>query len=184
MIMKTLCVTGHRPEGLPWEKDNKSPKCKQFLETLKSYLIYAIEQGFTHFIAGGALGVDTFFALTVIELKDDYKDATLEIAVPCATQSKGWSNANKNVYDYILAKADKVTVLSQNYHVLCMQNRNEYMVTNSDCVLCCFNGNKKGGTYNTIKLAQKLNKKLLHIDLSETAENGGNQMILFKEKVV
>jgi hypothetical protein len=58
------------------------------------------------------------------------------------------------------------------------------MVEKSDCVLCCFNGIKKGGTYSTIKLAQSKNKQLLHIDLSENAPNGGNQLILFKDKIV
>ncbi len=183
--MKTLCVTGHRPDGLPWKKDCDSNQYLCFLETLKEYLIFAISNGYSHFIAGGALGIDTIFALTVLQLKEQSNpQITLEIAVPCATQSKGFNSADKLVYNYILSKADKITCLSDKYYVLCMQKRNEYMVDNSDCVLCCFNGVKKGGTYNTIKFAQKQNKKLLHIDLSEKAKNGGNQLILFKEKIV
>lgn len=182
--MKTLCVTGHRPEGLPWKTNVEDIKCTQFISTLKDYLSFAINNEYTHFIAGGALGIDTLFALTVIDLKQTYPFITLEIAIPCATQSKSWNSTDKSVYDYILSKADKVTVLAPKYYVLCMQKRNEYMVDNSECVLCCFNGTKKGGTYNTIKLAQRKGKKLLHVDLSENAQNGGNQMIYFKDKVV
>lgn len=182
--MKTLCVTGHRPEGLPWKKNDSLIECKNFLVSLKEYLRFAIKEGYTHFIAGGALGVDTYFALTVIELKEAGENITLEIAVPCKTQSNSWSEANKQIYNYILNKADTVNYLAEKYYVFCMQRRNDYMVENSDCVLCCFNGIKKGGTYNTIKLAQSKGKKLLHIDLSPSAKNGGNEMIMFKDKII
>ena len=182
--MKTLCVTGHRPDGLPWKKNVKSEQCKEFLLTLKEYVIFAISNGYTHFIAGGALGIDTLFALTIIELKASYPQITLEIAVPCKGQEKSWSEENKQIYNYCLNNADKVTILADHYYVFCMQKRNEYMVQSSDCVLCCFNGEKKGGTYHTIKRAQALNKNLLHIDLSPKVKNGGNEMILFKNKIV
>ncbi len=182
--MKTLCVTGHRPDGLPWKKNTEDILCLQFLCTLKEYLRLAISEGYTHFISGGALGVDTLFALTVIELKEQFSNITLEIAIPCKDQEKSWSETNKKIYRYIIAKADQVTCLSEKYFTFCMQKRNEYMVEKSDCVLCCFNGVKKGGTYSTIKLAQSKNKQLLHIDLSENAPNGGNQLIFFKDKIV
>lgn len=182
--MKTLCVTGHRPDSLPWKKNTESSLCKDFLLTLKGNIKFAISNGYTHFIAGGALGVDTLFALTVIELKAEGENITLEIAVPCKTQSKSWSEANRNLYDYILSKADEVTYLAENYYVFCMQKRNEYMVNKSDCVLCCYNGKKSGGTYNTIKLAQRMNKKLLHVQICEEPKNGGNQIIMFLDKIV
>lgn len=182
--MKTLCVTGHRPDGLPWKNDLKDIRCSNFIKQLEEYLIFAILNGYTHFIAGGALGIDTLFALSVIKLKEEYPNITLEIAVPCETQSKGWNSHDKSVYNYILKNADKVTCLSQKYYVLCMQKRNEYMVNGSDCVLCCYNGVRKGGTYNTIKFAQKNNKKLLFINLSENAKNGGNELILFTDKII
>ena len=182
--MKTLCVTGHRPDSLPWKKDTQSPLCKDFILSLKQNIKFAIANGCRHFIAGGALGVDTLFALTVIELKDEGEDITLEIAVPCKTQAQSWSEANKSIYSYILSRADEVTYLAENYYVFCMQKRNEYMVNKSDCVLCCYNGKKSGGTYNTIKLAQKMNKKLLYVEISETPKNGGNQIIMFIDNLV
>ena len=35
--MKTLCVTGHRPDGLPWKKDTLSEEYQQFKSRLKEY---------------------------------------------------------------------------------------------------------------------------------------------------
>ena len=182
--MKTLCVTGHRPEGLPWKKDKDCLAYKQFITQLKTNVEYAISKGYTHFISGGALGIDSDFASLILLLKKEHSSITLEIAVPCKTQSSGWSEEEKAEYDYILSHADKVTILSEKYYPLCMLRRNEYMVDKSDAVLCCFNGVKKGGTYSTIKYAQKQGKNFLLIDLNEQAPNGGNQMLFFKDKII
>ena len=182
--MKTLCVTGHRPEGLPWKRNSESLLYKQFIEQLNLNVEYAITNGYTNFISGGALGIDSDFAMLILSLKNKYPTITLEIAVPCKTQSISWAEEEKAIYNYILQNADKVTVLSEKYYPLCMLRRNEYMVDKSDCVLCCFNGVKKGGTYSTIKYAQKQNKNFLLIDLSSEAPNGGNQMLFFRNKVI
>lgn len=178
--METLCVTGHRPDGLPWknQRDNVGRR-GDYLCELKSIIIYCIEHGFRYFIAGGALGVDTDFAKTVLELKKKYPFITLEIAVPCPDQSRYWSDEEKSEYEEIAEKADKVTVLSPNYSQYCMHKRNKYMVDNSDCVLCCYNGANEGGTFGTIKYAERENKKLIFVDLSEDGHNGERKTVDF-----
>lgn len=164
--MKTLCATGHRPKDLPWAKyDTDNPKRTDYLEKMRNILVECIEDGFTHFISGAALGADTDFALTVLDLKERYPFITLELAVPCADQDKFWTESDRKVYKKIISAADKVTVLSPYYTPYCMQRRNEYMVDGSDLVLCCYNGASSGGTFNTIKYAKKQNKKLIFIDL-------------------
>lgn len=183
--MKTLCVSGHRPEGLLWFKDGYNKNLHdQFTLILQEYIKYAIQNGYTNFIAGGALGIDTDFALLVLALKQKGEKITLEIAVPCKGQEKYWNAEDKAIYYYILDNADKVTYLSDKYYPFCMQQRNEYMVNHSDALLVCWNGIKKGGTYTTAKLAIKQDKPLLHINVSENAPNGANCMIYFKNKLV
>ena len=48
-----------------------------------------------------------------------------------------------------------------------MQKRNRYMVDKSDIILAIWNGEKSGGTWNTIEYAQKKGKKIIYIMLSE-----------------
>ena len=57
------------------------------------------------------------------------------------------------------------------------------MVDNSDCVLCCYSGTKDGGTYNTIKYAEREGKKMILIDLSENGENKEKKDVQFIYKV-
>ncbi len=182
--MKTACVTGHRPNKLPWQRDLTSPLRKEFLEQLKEYIIFCYGEGYRAFISGAALGVDLDFAETIISLKKDGLDLTLEMAVPCCGQEKYWSEQDKKRYADILNEADTVTVLSSHYTPFCMQYRNRYMVDKSEAVICCWNGDKKGGTFSTIKYAQSKHKKLLHLNLGKDAENGGNSMIIFLDNVI
>ena len=104
--METLCVTGHRPDGLPWKKQRDNVGRRgDYLCELKSIIIYCIEHGFRYFIAGGALGVDTDFAKTVLELKKKYPFINLEIAVSCPDQSRYWSDEERAEYEEIAEKA-------------------------------------------------------------------------------
>ena len=57
MIIKTCCITGHRPERLPWATLEDSADClrlKELLKTLMEHLITS--QGITHFINGMSRG--------------------------------------------------------------------------------------------------------------------------------
>lgn len=158
------CVTGHRPKGFPWDYHNTD--CDQHLEYLESMVgfvdLLIRKEGVKSFIAGGALGADTDFAETVLDLRDNlYDDVTLEIAVPCKGQDARWSDEDKARYKRILDRADKVTILSDHYTNFCMQKRNEYMVDNSDIVFAfvCRNADH-GGTVNCIKYAKRKNKRV------------------------
>lgn len=91
----------------------------------------------------------------------------LEIAVPCPNQDLKWRKKDKLRYKAILNAASLVNVVSEKYSDFCMQKRNEYMVDKSDLVLVVRNGERQGGTYNTLRYAQRKDKKLTVINLTE-----------------
>ena len=117
--------------------------------------------GYLHFISGGALGVDQDFAEAVLQAKKIYAPITLEIAVPCRAQAKRWTVPEQLRYCSILDRADKVTILSEQYSSTCMLKRNEYMVDKSDLVLAYWNGEESGGTWYTVNYAKQKHKDLI-----------------------
>jgi len=182
--METLCVTGHRPDGLPWKKQrDNTGRRGDYLAELESVLRLCARNGYRHFISGGAIGVDTDFAFAVLKLKKEFPSITLEVAIPCPEQNRFWTEEERLDYEEILARADKTTVLSAYYTAYCMQKRNKYMVDNSDCLLCCYNGATEGGTYNTIRYAEKTGKKLLFIDLGNNKENGKKETLNYYSRL-
>ncbi len=56
MSNNICCFTGHRPQSLPWGFDEKDERCLKMKTQLRSEIIKAIENDYTTFISGMALG--------------------------------------------------------------------------------------------------------------------------------
>lgn len=152
---KTVCFSGHRILYDPKEEVEKN---------LEAAVRQCIADGSKGFITGGALGVDTLAALTVIRLRKEYPEIRLMLALPCpvADQTLKWSNSQKEVYRNILDLADEVKVLSDKYTDKCMLDRNRFMVDNSG-TLIYYLRTERGGTGYTVRYAKKQTIKLIAI---------------------
>jgi uncharacterized phage-like protein YoqJ len=152
-----IAATGHRPDKL-WGYDLKNPNYKilhdKIVATLK-------EHDVTHCISGMALGVDTVFAIAVINLKKEIPNIILECAIPCLNHDSQWQAESRKMYANILNKAEIVTQVSnEKYNPWLMQKRNEYMVDKCDKLLAVWNGTT-GGTHNCIKYAKSKGKEII-----------------------
>ena len=167
---KICCVTGHRPQSFPWEYTGDPAEMYDFHfeSVIERTVEKLINDGYNHFICGGAIGVDTVFALAVLHLRDlKYPHITLEVAVPCPAQDKKWNASDKHVYKEIITLADEVNLISEHYTKFCFHKRNEYMVDKSDLVFAVWNGEKKGGTYYTYQYALRRNKNTMVLRLQD-----------------
>ena len=66
---RVCCFTGHRPDKLPWGRDEADPRCLLLKEDLEAALDRAYQAGFRHFISGMAQGADLYFAEAVLALR-------------------------------------------------------------------------------------------------------------------
>ena len=162
------CVTGHRHSGFTFERNPENIRFSRYNLMLYSEIKCLISFGYNHFISGMAEGADLDFAKAVIHLRDTEKlPIILECALPYPVNpSKRLIEYNKE-RDFILSKCDRLSIVSPYYHGGCMQKRNCYMVDKSDTVLAVWNGKESGGTWNTIKYAQKNQKPIVYIMLNE-----------------
>lgn len=151
----TVCFSGHRIL-----KDPKS----EIEAKLEIAIRECIDSGSEVFMTGGALGVDTLAAWTVIRLKTEYPHIQLVLALPCPTeeQSIKWTAKQKNEYQQIIEQADEVRILSDVYTKDCMLERNDYMVDNSSKMVYYLRYNR-GGTKHTVKYAQSKGIELIGI---------------------
>lgn len=81
--------------------------------------------------------------------------SALIAVVPFRGQNSRWNLAEQQRYDHILAKADKVIVLSDTYYKGCLLRRNDFMLQHSNFVIAYYDGKQKGGTYYTCREARK-----------------------------
>ena len=114
------------------------------------------------FGAGGARGVDTVAAQTVIELKQQYPQIRLILVLPCTDQTRGWNTDDIKEYQNTKEKADKIKVLSANYVSGCMHVRNRHLV---DCpsVCVCYKRKEIGGTAYTVNYARSKGLEIIEL---------------------
>lgn len=54
---KRCAFTGYRPQKMPWGENENCPECVEYKALLAEKIEQLIEQGYGHFISGGAMGM-------------------------------------------------------------------------------------------------------------------------------
>ena len=160
----SCCFTGHRPQSLPWGTREQDPRCLELKLELAARLEGIYETGYRRFLCGMALGCDMYFAEAVLALRDSHPDVRLEAVIPCGSQPDRWNLAQRQRYNSLLDRCDKVTVLQIHYTPDCMLRRNRYMVEHSSLLLACYNG-YPGGTQSTLLYAQRQGLQTIVIEI-------------------
>ena len=160
---KTCCVTGHRPEKLPWGFDEEDPRCVELKGRLRAATEQAYADGFRHFITGMARGTDQYFAQIVLDLRAERPGVTLEAAIPCEEQASRWRESERERYFDLVRQCDLETMVQRRYDRGCMQRRNRYMVDRSARLIAVYDG-MLGGTMYTIQYAMKRDLEVVLLD--------------------
>lgn len=152
---QTVCFTGHR--------DLSDCDTDSLCELVRKTILIYIRREYKNFICGGALGFDSIAAECVAELKKEYSDIKLVLALPCRDQTAKWSSVEElSFYKKMLGQADEVVYTSAMYSKGCMHLRNRYMVDNSS-VCIAYKTSEKGGTAYTYKYAEKAGIEVVNL---------------------
>lgn len=152
---KSITFTGHRI--IPFIRQ------EEVRTQLTTVVALAYKSGITCFYCGMALGFDLMAAEVVLSLKDKFPDIRLIAVVPFSGQSDRWAFSEQERYHRILAKTDKVVVLSGNYFRGCLLRRNDYMLSHSCDVIAYYDGKPQGGTFYTVKKAGRMKMDVVNI---------------------
>ena len=150
----TCCFTGHRK--LPQDKIEK------IVLNLNREIENLIAQGVTDFISGGALGFDQSADSLIIAKKEMGCEIRLIFALPCKNQDEFWMDKQKHLYHNILAEADEVIYVSEEYDNGCMKKRNRYMVDRSAYCICALL-HPMSGTDQTVRYARQQGLKVINV---------------------
>lgn len=155
--MKKCCFTGHRTL-LNYDE----LKIKVY-----NTLVKLVDDGYTDFYAGGAIGWDTLCAQAVIALRDkEHKPIALHLVLPCPkeAQTSKWTTEQIQLYDMILSKADSVEIMSRSYSRECMKVRNQRLIDDTDLCLCYYNDTRYAtGTGQTVRMAERKGMDIINL---------------------
>lgn len=161
------CVTGHRPKGFPFPYDTDNAYYNTYFDVLGDTVEDLMYEGYTHFISGMADGVDLDFATIVVNISNSFDGIVLESALPYPLRMPIKATEIDEARHALINASQKITFVSSHYFRGCMQKRNRYMVDKSDLVLAVWNGEERGGTWDTISYARKKGKPIRYIMLKE-----------------
>ena len=147
--------TGHRPQKLPFGFDEGDARCAAFKRRLREAVLALAGEGYTHFLSGGALGMDIWAAEAVLELRETRPGLVLEMVSPFDAQAARWSAAYRARHDRLFDEADIVTATGHRFSPTCLERRNRYRVDNADLLLAAYDG-LPGGTRQTVEYARSL----------------------------
>lgn len=157
------CFTGHRPEHLPWGREETGQLCSAYYKKLWRAIEEQVDAGCRIFYCGMAQGVDTMAAQIVLGLREDRPELALKLIAVCPhrDQATRWSAKDKSRHAVLLGLADEVVILSETYIPSCYHQRNRYMVDRSDVVIAGFDGITRGGTASTVAYARKKGRRIV-----------------------
>ena len=144
---KIVCFAGHRHDFRNIGIENK----------LEETIISLIEKGYTIFYDGGKGAFDNISAHIVIKLKAKYPHIKIyRILTYYHHEKEKWELSS--CYDGSLYPD------IEEYHPkLRITKRNEWIVDNSNLLVCHITETYKSGAYNTLKYAKKINKPIIYI---------------------
>lgn len=148
-----VAFTGHRPGRL---QSDAPTKMLNFMTGMKEF-----HPDF-RVISGMAQGWDTLAAKTAV-----YLSVPFIAAVPWFGHSSNWPQDHREQYLRLLDEAEAVEVICdvQQFKPWVYQKRDEWMVDNSDLLCSAWDGQREGGTWNTIKYAIKQGRqhRMVHV---------------------
>lgn len=154
MREQTCCFTGHRKLPLG--------KIESIVIRLNHEIDTLISQGVTDFISGGAIGFDQIAASLIIAKKEMGRDIRLIFALPCSNQDERWSKEQKKLYRGLLAEADEIVYISEEYTDDCMKKRNKHMVDRSAYCICALSY-PRSGTGQTVRYARQKGIRVINV---------------------
>lgn len=161
--MKACAFTGHRPKSFPWKYNETAPDCVLLKEVLARQIKALADRGVADFFSGMAQGVDLWSSQIVLDLKKKNPALKLHCVLPCKGQESKWPASAQERYRSILAQANEIVYVGQEYSRDCMLNRNRYMVDHASILLAVYNGAYRSGTGMTVRYAQSKHRKIILI---------------------
>ncbi len=176
-IIKKACFSGYRPEKFDFELNKNNESYKRLISRLGNTVRSLLENGCDVFYCGMAPGFDIIAAECVILLKKKNKNVRLICAIPYLNHEDFIQEEWHRRYQKVLQNSDEIVYIGTEYHISCFQARNRYMVDNTDCVICWYDG-KAGGTRNTIKYAMNSGSYVINLNTDyEPSFNCGQEKL-------
>lgn len=159
---RTICFSGYRPEKFAFIIKKGEEAYLALENRIKRAIIQAVEDGYSSFMCGMAMGFDLIVGSVVLDLKQDKNFSDILLIAVLPFEGHGFSNPWQVIHQMVLNEASCVVTLAPHYYRQAYQDRNRFMVDRSGRLICYYNG-KKGGTDFTVKYAENNGLEIVNV---------------------
>ena len=151
--MENCCFIGHRF----LKKGTRNGIKRQLRATIERL----IQQGVTSFVCGGSFGFGLLAGYIVWEFKEKHTDIKFTLMLPCRDYSTFRLYQRPEALAELIAVADEVIYLSEDYYAGCKRQRNMKMLETSQYLVAYMIDD--GGTAGVLDTAREMGLSVINL---------------------
>lgn len=173
MSKLSCAIIGEKPQRFKFKYNEQAPLCRKIKQALKEQIKLHYEKGVRVFYVGCAVGVDTWAAEIIHELKaqEAFSEIELFCAIPFPEQSDTFTAGQKKRYQNILSQCDNQETVSRHYSPVVYKRQHYHMIDNSAYLIAVYDGDRseRSGLDQAINYASKkeLQATFIHPDTAK-----------------
>jgi uncharacterized phage-like protein YoqJ len=177
MEIVSCAITGHNPQRFKFKYNEESPLCCSIKAAIEYQVITLYSKGVRLFHVGCAVGVDTWAAETIIELKQqaDYSDMELFCAIPFPEHTEKFTARQMKRFQEIISKCTYKEVINRHYSPVAYKRLNYFMIDKSQHLIAVYDQDKseRNALVQMVNYAVKNNLQItcIHPDTAEISEH-------------
>ena len=168
MNKQSCAITGHNPQRFKFKYNEEAPLCRSIKTAITEQIKILYSKGVGIFYVGCAVGVDTWAAEIVLELKQQaaYSDIELFCAIPFPEHTEKFTAGQKKRNEEILNQCTGKEILSRHYSPVAYKRLNYFLIDKSEYLIAIYDQdkNERHGLGQMVNYAIKNNRHIIFID--------------------
>jgi uncharacterized phage-like protein YoqJ len=140
----SCAISGHNPQRFKFKYNEEAPLCRLLKSAIAEQIKGLYGKGVRTFYVGCAVGVDTWAAEIVLDLKRQaaFSDLELFCAIPFTDHSERFTAGQKKRYETIISQCTEKETVSRNYSPTAYKRLNYFMVDRSQYLIAIYDQDK------------------------------------------
>jgi len=176
MDKQSCTITGCTPQRFKFKYNEEAPLCQAIKAAIAEEIKKLYTEGVKLFYIGCAVGVDTWAAETVLNLKKQANFADIELfcAIAFPEQSDRFTAGQMKRNQHILSQCTYKEVINNHFSPVAYKRLNYYMIDRSQHLIAVYDQDKseRSGLVQTVNYAVKKNLQItfIHPDTAQKSD--------------
>jgi uncharacterized phage-like protein YoqJ len=168
MNKQSCAITGHNPQRFKFKYNEEAPLCRSIKTVITEQIKTLFLKGVRMFYVGCAVGVDTWAAEIVLDLKQQtaYSEIELFCAIPFPDHTEKFTAGQRKRYEEILTQCTDKEIINRHYSPVAYKRLNYFLVDKSEYLIAVYDQdkNERHGLGQMVNYAIKNNRNIIFID--------------------